>query len=218
MRTRITSLLGAELQNARDFVPRTSVHPLPILIKRWLFPYPQSFLVSLPVFAMLMIVGCPNKPAHPTFIRTGVTEPPRVVHRDVNSAPPEIDPPDTSQWPIIVIPAPAPKRPAARPTQNPTEPEIDSPTKPEAPQISPQLSASEIATAQAVAEADIQAAQHNLSLAAGRKLRANQQDMADKIGNFLKQAQDAMAASDWLRARSLAQKARLLSNELVNSF
>jgi hypothetical protein len=191
---------------------------LPIHRAREFSLNPQSLLMSLPVFAMLMIGGCPDKHSHPTFIRTGVTAPPHVVRRDANTAPPAMDPPDTSQWSVIVVPLPTPKRPAARPSQNPTEPEVDLPTKPEAPQISPQLSAAEIASAQASADADIQVAQHNLSLAAGRKLKQNQKDMADKIGNFLKQAQDAKASSDWLRARSLAQKARLLSNDLVNSF
>lgn len=167
---------------------------------------------------MLIVGGCPTKTARPTFIRTGVTEPPRVVRRNVNFAPPAMEPLDTSQWPVIVIPIPAPRPPVVRRSQGATEPEIDLPTKPVAPQISPQLSPEEIANAQASAEADIQVAQHNLSLATGRKLGANQQDMAEKIGSFLKQVQEAKAASDWLRARSLAQKARLLSVELVNSF
>lgn len=169
---------------------------------------------------MLMVVGCPqnNKSARPTFIRTGVLAPPRVVRRDVNLVTPDMGDIDTSQLQITEIEILAPKPPAVRHTQSASEPEIDVPTKPEAPQISPQLSTEEIARAQATTDADIQAAQHNLSLATGRKLKPNQQDKADQIRGFLKQAQDAKSASDWVRAQSLAQKARILSTELVNSF
>jgi hypothetical protein len=89
--------------------------------------------------------------------------------------------------------------------------------KAEAPQISPQLSPEERSRAQASAGENMRIAQQNLDSANGKKLSANQQDMADKIRGFLKQAQDAIAASDWNRASSLAEKARLLSDELVKS-
>jgi hypothetical protein len=39
-----------------------------------------------------------------------------------------------------------------------------------------------------------------------------------KIRSFLSQSRDASKDGDWARAQNLAQKARLLSNELINSF
>jgi hypothetical protein len=45
-----------------------------------------------------------------------------------------------------------------------------------------------------------------------------QQDMTDKIRSFLAQARDAIGVADWLRAKNLAQKAHVLSTELIRSF
>jgi hypothetical protein len=92
------------------------------------------------------------------------------------------------------------------------------PTKPESPQISPQLSPEERARAQGATESDIRVAQQNLDAAASRRLNDMQQDLADKVRSFLKQTQEAIAAADWVRARNLANKARLLSIELAHSF
>ena len=107
---------------------------------------------------------------------------------------------------------PAPRRATAT-----TEPEPE-PTKPEAPQISPQLSPEEKSRAQASTDADIRAAQQVLDTAAHHTLNATQQDMSDKITSFLTQAREAISVADWLRAKSLAQKAHVLATELVRSF
>ena len=61
-------------------------------------------------------------------------------------------------------------------------------------------------------------ARKNLQAARGKQLNAAQQDLVDKIGSFLAQSLDASKGGDWSRAQNLAQKARLLSVELVNSF
>jgi hypothetical protein len=39
----------------------------------------------------------------------------------------------------------------------------------------------------------------------------------EKISGFLSQAHEAILADDWVRAENLADKARVLSNELVKS-
>jgi hypothetical protein len=62
------------------------------------------------------------------------------------------------------------------------------------------------------------AAERNLAQVAGKQLSAGQQDLAEKIRSFLSQSRDASKSGDWARALNLAQKARLLSVELVNSF
>ena len=48
-------------------------------------------------------------------------------------------------------------------------------------------------------------------------MNAAQQDLAGKIRSFTDQARDAGKGGDWTRAQNLAQKARLLSIELINS-
>jgi hypothetical protein len=136
--------------------------------------------------------------------------------REVNTTPPDIGPADLPVMEFLTIPLPKPLPPPVRraPTTTESEPE---PVKAEAPQISPQLSPDELARAKAKAEEFMRAAQQNLDSANGKRLNPTQQDMADKIHGFLKQAQDAIAISDWSRASSLAEKAKLLSDELVKS-
>ena len=59
------------------------------------------------------------------------------------------------------------------------------------------------------------AADENLKKIAGQTLTASQQDMVNQIHQFSKQSKDATAAGDLDRARTLAWKAQLLSEELV---
>ena len=59
-------------------------------------------------------------------------------------------------------------------------------------------------------------AEQNLKTIAGRALTANQQDMVNQVRQFMEQAKAASAAGDVDRARTLAWKAQLLSEELVS--
>jgi hypothetical protein len=174
----------------------------------------NSVFLGLPLFAMLFIGGCPTKPVHHDLGKNGLIKPPRVVARDVDTTPPVIS---QSAWPLpVVLRIPPPIAPPVRHPQSTTEPESE-PVKAEAPQISPQLSPDVLARAQASYEQNMRIAQQNLDSANGKKLNATQEDMSDKIRGFLKQAQEAKAISDWSRASSLAEKAKLLSDELVKS-
>jgi len=83
--------------------------------------------------------------------------------------------------------------------------------------MSPQLSAEELATYQRLTNDDIDTAEKNLQRAFGRELSAAQHDLVEKIRGFLGQSREAIRESDWIRARNLAQKARVLSVDLVNS-
>jgi hypothetical protein len=60
------------------------------------------------------------------------------------------------------------------------------------------------------------ATEQNLKKTAGYKLTANQQDMVNQVRQFMKQSKAASAAGDLDRARTLAWKAQLLSEELVS--
>lgn len=64
---------------------------------------------------------------------------------------------------------------------------------------------------------DISVAESNLQQTNGKPLNAAQTDLAEKIRSFVAQSRDAMKDGDWARAQNLAQKARLLSVELLNS-
>lgn len=57
--------------------------------------------------------------------------------------------------------------------------------------------------------------QENLKKIAGRQLTTNQQDMVNQIRQFMNQSKDAADAGDLDRARTLAWKAQLLSEDLI---
>jgi hypothetical protein len=182
------------------------------------FSSTSAFLI-IPVFAMIGFGGCPKPPVKAKFTQTGVTQPPHMPVLDIDSTPPEVTSPELPYLAPQTSSALSnpPRPPAPRRATTTTEPEPE-PTKPEAPQISPQLSADEKARAQSSIDADVHAAQQALDAASRHTLNAAQQDMADKIRSFLTQTHDAVAVSDFLSAKNLAQKAHVLSNELIRSF
>jgi hypothetical protein len=51
---------------------------------------------------------------------------------------------------------------------------------------------------------------------AGQQLSTNQQEMVSQVRQFMEQSRTAVSAGDLERARTLAWKAQLLSEELVN--
>lgn len=137
---------------------------------------------------------------------------------------PETPPPvTTTEEPAPEVPSPAPppvpgKRPAAPRRPAPAETADPTPAKLAPPQISPQLSARDLEATKKSTTANITTAEHNLQLANGRQLSAAQKDLTEKIKGFLSQSHEAIMADDWVRAQNLAEKARVLSAELVKSF
>jgi len=89
--------------------------------------------------------------------------------------------------------------------------------EPEPVQIAPQLSAKDQAAAVRTTTDDIRVAERNLQVVYGRQLSASQNDLVGKIAGFLAQAHEAIRTGDWVRAQNLAQKAQVLSVELVKS-
>ena len=61
----------------------------------------------------------------------------------------------------------------------------------------------------------LEATSENLKKIVGRTLTANQQDMVNEVRKFIEQSKAASTAGDLDRARTLAWKAQLLSEELV---
>jgi len=182
-------------------------------------PSTTAFII-IPVLVAAGLGGCPKQPVKPKFAQVGVTQPPHErFPQDDPVVAPQVDSPVLPYFEPQLSSAlnNPPRPPAPRRVAVPTEPEPE-PTKQEAPQISPQLSPEEKSRAQASTDADIKAAQQALDTAAHHALNPTQQDMSDKISSFLMQAREAIGVADWLRAKNLAQKAHVLSNELVRSF
>ena len=140
----------------------------------------------------------------------------------VPEAPPPVDTTTTVE-PAPEVPAPelppspAKKPVAPRPRPAPTETVEPTQPKPAPPQISPQLSARDLQTAKDNTTTNITTAEQNLQAANGKQLNPSQKDLVEKISGFLSQAHEAIRADDWVRAQNLAEKARLLSAELVKS-
>ena len=89
--------------------------------------------------------------------------------------------------------------------------------KSEAPTIVPQLTPQEFAVAQQQTNQSLGIAEKNLGAARGKTLSAAQRDLVSKIRGFIKDAREAAQITDWSRARSLAKKAQVLSEELASS-
>ena len=89
--------------------------------------------------------------------------------------------------------------------------------KPDAPTIAPQLTPQESAVAQQQTSESLSIAERNLGAARGKTLTAAQTDLVSKIRGFINDARAAAQITDWSRARSLAKKAQVLSEELASS-
>jgi hypothetical protein len=132
------------------------------------------------------------------------------------AAPPTL-PATTAPPPQPVATSPAKPVPPRKPAEQPAaEAETETPHVP-APQISPQLTPSDQAAYERKTGEDISVAEKNLEQTNGKQLSAAQQDLTEKIRSFLAQSREASKGGDWTRAQNLAQKARLLSAELINS-
>jgi hypothetical protein len=86
-----------------------------------------------------------------------------------------------------------------------------------APTIAPQLTPQESTVAQQQTNQSLSIAEKNLESARGKNLNAAQSDLVSKIRGFIKDAREAVQTADWSRARSLAKKAQVLSEELAGS-
>jgi outer membrane biosynthesis protein TonB len=136
-----------------------------------------------------------------------VAEAPPPAPLPTEAAPPPVTPMHSK-------PAPPPHKQSAEPqtTETPAEQ-----TRPPAPQISPEMSPNDQATYAHKTDEDINVAKKNLQQSVDKQLSAAQLDLVEKIRSFLSQSNEASKAGDWARAQNLAQKARLLSVELVDS-
>jgi hypothetical protein len=125
----------------------------------------------------------------------------------------------TDAAPLPVEPAhtKVPPPPHRQPAETSSDTQAEQPARTPPPQISPQLSPGDQASMRRSTSEDANVAQKNLQQATGKVLNAAQLDLQEKIRSFLAQSDEAGKTGDWSRAQTLAQKARLLSVELVDS-
>ena len=195
-------------------------------------PNARALLALLASGISLLCIGCGEKkvqaaaPVTAPPVKTAVeTPPPSTTAPDTTAMPPvasQTPPPDipvaSGTPPPIITPAPKPAPKPQRPAPEPESPSVaEDRARPRAPQISPQLTDHEKATYQRGIAEDIGVADGNLKQTDGKRLNAQQSDLVDKIRNFRDQSNNAAKEGDLARAKNLAQKARLLSVELVNS-
>jgi hypothetical protein len=81
----------------------------------------------------------------------------------------------------------------------------------------PELSPQDTATAKQQVADSIAIAERNLVTARGRNLLPAQSDIVSKIKVFMTEAREASREGDWARARNLAKKAQILSQDLASS-
>lgn len=191
-------------------------------------PSPKTILAALLLATLPFAAGCKKKnvqAAPPDVTAPTAENAPAPTTKSEPAATKTEPKKEAAAPPTLVVPppTPAPAKSSKKKTTTPATPEPVPPaTQPEAPrtpppQMTPRLTPKEQAEAQRNTMADIGTAEKNLNRVADRPLNASQNDMVEKIRGFLGQAREAMGANDWVRARNLAQKARLLSIELVKS-
>jgi hypothetical protein len=136
------------------------------------------------------------------------------------AAPPSLPASSEQQLPVTSLPeakiTPVPPKPASEPPapEHPVEATAPAP----APQIVPQLSPAEQQNYQREMNDDVKVTEQNLERAKGKQLNPTQKDLLENVRSFLAQSREASKNGDWVRARSLSDKARKLSTELVTTF
>jgi hypothetical protein len=117
---------------------------------------------------------------------------------------------------------PTPQKQTKKKNQTPAsgspDPAVMVPSRPAAPQISPQMSPGTLAALQQKTQSQMAATEKNLLQCERNQLTTAQRDEIAKIRSFLTQAQSAAGDSDWVLSGNLAEKAFVLSQDLLNSF
>ncbi len=166
---------------------------------------------------MLLLGGCAERKARAFPWASAVLVrpvPPIVRADDALAAAADIDPnfrvePPASASRIFSIRT-APPRPRAVTTVAPEPVTAD-----KSADLVPELSPQETAAAKEQVTASIASAERNMAAAHGKNLSPAQADVLSKIAGFITEAREAAGDGDWARARNLAKKAQILSEDLV---
>lgn len=193
----------------------------------------RAALVFLACALPLVVAGCNGNNVHaavPAAAPAAASAPPdrpMTTAPDTDATPPleaaatpppAIPAPPTPSASVSIPSTPQPVPAPRRPSEGTTSAEGgESAAHAPALQITPELSPGDEASYERRTADDLAVAEKNLGQAAGKQLSAAQQDLVAKITSFASQSRDASKSGDWARAQNLAQKARLLSDELLNS-
>jgi len=172
------------------------------------------------VASALLLQGCAQKQVRVRPWATAIAVRPHLTHPVQASLPDlvEVEAPELSvdvptlPSPLIISRQPARPRVAVQST-----PEAAESHKPLAPLLEPELTPQEVAAAQQQFNESTAIAQKNLNSAKGRSLNPTQADLNSKVVAFLQESKQAVREGDWTRARNLAKKAQVLSEELAAS-
>jgi len=179
----------------------------------------RAFCALLLSSAVILLGGCAAAKKRPA-IRWQTAS---IVHPIIPALQPadENTLPEVTSVPALELPPPrlafipahsVPPRPRV-----PAQPAPAANTKDDGPLIVPQLTAEESASAQQETNASLSAAEKNLAAVRGKTLDAAQTDMSNKVKNFMDDAREVARVGDWTRARGLAKKAQVISEELARS-
>lgn len=163
---------------------------------------------------LLWCAGCFTKKATAYHITPVVLTHPVIPASTSNAsleAPPNIPLEFPKVPPRLGVTHSGPARPRVAAAQ-PAEPVV---VEPEEPLIAPDLSTEQLNAAKSETQHSLDVAESNLTQTKGKKLNTAQEDVVSKIRGFIESSREAMKASDWLRARNLANKAEVLSRELA---
>jgi hypothetical protein len=179
----------------------------------------RAMQVGMILAAVGLLAGCAEKKVHaiPWATAVQVRPVPPVPRVKDSQNEPDIAPDFRVEQPSgparIFGVRPGPARPRVIPAQ-PAENMQMSKT----PMLVPEMSAKETATAQQQANDSLAIVEKNLGIAHGHSLNAAQADLVSKVNGFVTESREAGREGDWARARNLAKKAQLLSEELVGAF
>lgn len=177
---------------------------------------PNSSWLTLLCVGLLWVAGCSTRraPAKPVVNFVAPVRPVLPQMRNIAlSLPPDIEA-GVPEAPEIVeeraqpakphVPAPVAQEPAG------TEKHVQ-------PTIAPEVPTEEMIAAKVQTEHSLDVAEKGLGMAQGKSLNATQQDLVSKVRGFADNAREAMRTGDWERAKNLAKKAEVLSEELAAS-
>lgn len=175
---------------------------------------------TFPLLSVLLLSGCAEKQVRVRPWATAIAVRPHLV-RPFPTTPPDltdIDAPElTLEFPRLPSPLSIPRQPVRPRVPAAPAPEAAGSSKPPAPSLEPELSAQEVAASQQQINESVMIAQRNLDAAKGRRLNPTQADLTSKVTAFLQESKQAARDGDWTRARNLAKKAQVLSDELAAS-
>jgi hypothetical protein len=188
------------------------------------YRWAPSFALFLAIIGLIGVSGCQK--------RTALAAPPVVIvptKPETEKAETPAPAPEAASTPepsTTVAPTPAPAASQPSSSHRITKPADAAATpadaaaapKSTAPQMSPVMTPADQENYERQTNERLASAEHNMLVAKGHNLDAAQRDLVEKIQTFIGQAREAAGVPDWVRANTLAQKALVLSLELVKSF